>query len=178
MSCRRLLALALWLLAMLAAPVASAAPAGPAIGDAPPVALLGKDRAGQVVVLGQLRGKVVVVTFWASWCGYCLKELPQLDLLQKHAGDRLLRVVAVNVKDGNDDYRAMMRQMKDYGIAMVRDRNGEIADAWGITAYPNLWIIDPQGRIAAHHRGYAEGALDGIVDEINEALRKAPAGGG
>lgn len=110
MSCRRLLAVALWLLAMLAAPVASAAPAGPAIGDAPPVALLGKDRAGQVVDLGQLRGKVVVVTFWASWCGYCLKELPQLDLLQKHAGDRLLRVVAVNVKDGNDDYRAMMRQ--------------------------------------------------------------------
>ena len=66
MSCRRLLAVALWLLAMLAAPVASAAPAGPAIGDAPPVALLGKDRAGQVVDLGQLRGKVVVVTFWAS----------------------------------------------------------------------------------------------------------------
>lgn len=177
MPSRRRFAVALFVLAMLLAPGAFAGPAGPAIGDAPPVTLLGKDRAGQAVDLAQLRGKVVVVTFWASWCGYCLKELPQLDALQQHAGDRLLRVVAVNVKDDNDDYRAMMRQMKDYGIAMVRDRNGEIADAWGITAYPNLWIIDTQGRIAAHHRGYAEDALEGIVDDINRALRATPPAG-
>jgi len=166
-------ALALGLL--LAAPAARPAdkPAEPKLGDMPPVLLLGKDRQGDQVDLAQLRGKVVVVTFWASWCTYCLKELPQLDLLQKHAGDRLLKVVAVNVQDSTADYRLMTRQMKDFGIALTRDRDGAIAEAFGVTAYPNLWIIDPQGRLAAHHRGYAEDALGSVIDDINRVLRAA-----
>lgn len=143
-------------------------------GDvAPP--LLGKDRHGDVVDLAKLRGKVVVVTFWASWCTYCLKELPVLDVLQKHAGDKLLQVVAVNVKDSTQDYRLMMRQMGDYTIRMTRDRDGRIADGYGVNAYPNLWIIDPDGKVAAHHRGYTEDALDRIIDDINRVLREQAA---
>jgi thiol-disulfide isomerase/thioredoxin len=114
---------------------------------------------------------VVVVTFWASWCGYCLKELPVLDSLQKHAGEKLLQVIAVNVKDDNDDYRMMMRQMKAYTIAMTRDRDGKIADGYGVTAYPNLWIIDREGKVAANHRGYGEDSLNKIIDGINAVLR-------
>ena len=140
-------------------------------GDAPP-AVLGKDRHGDPVDLATLRGKVVVVTFWASWCTYCLKELPVLDVLQKHAGEELLQVVAVNVKDSTQDYRLMTRQMSNYSISMTRDRDGKIADAYGVTAYPNLWIIDPQGKVAAHHRGYTEDALERIIGDINRILRE------
>ena len=143
--------------------------AEPKTGDVPP-ALLGKDREGEVVDLAQHRGKVVVVTFWASWCGPCRKELPGLDALQKHAGDKILKVIAVNVKDSTEDYRLMMRQMKDYTISMTRDRSGEIAEGYGVKAYPNLWIIDPQGKVAAHHVGYGEDSLDALVDEINQVI--------
>jgi len=143
--------------------------AEPRTGEVPP-ALLGKDRAGDVVDLAQHRGKIVVVTFWASWCGPCRKELPGLDALQKHAGDKILKVIAVNVQDSNEDYRAMMRQMKDYSIAMTRDRDGSISEGYGVKAYPNLWIIDPQGKVAAHHVGYGEDSLDALVDEINQVI--------
>ncbi len=143
--------------------------AEPKTGDVPP-ALLGKDREGEVVDLAQHRGKVVVVTFWASWRGPCRKELPGLDALQKHAGDKILKVIAVNVKDSTEDYRLMMRQMKDYTISMTRDRSGEIAEGYGVKAYPNLWIIDPQGKVAAHHVGYGEDSLEALVNQINQVI--------
>lgn len=155
---------------------AVAAPAGKTepklhIGATPPSAL-GKERNGDVVDLGAHGGKVVIVTFWASWCGYCLRELPVLDALQRTVGTERLRIVAVNVKDSTADYRLMTRQMHDYTLLMTRDRSGGIAEDWGITSYPNLWIIDPKGRIASHRVGYGEDSLQGIVDDINRVVAK------
>jgi thiol-disulfide isomerase/thioredoxin len=138
-------------------------------GDTPPP-LLGQDRDGQAVDLARLRGKVVIVTFWASWCGYCLKELPALNHLQAQSGDQVLKIIAVNVRDEMADYRVMMKQMRDYKLTMTRDRDGGIAASYGVKSYPNLWLIDPQGRIAGHHVGYGEGSLASIIDEIKRLL--------
>ena len=109
----------------------------PQIGDVPPP-LLGQDRDGNPVDLAQLRGKVVVISFWASWCGFCRKELPALNEIQSRAGDKFLKIVAVNVKDENDPYRSMMRQMRDYTLTFTRDRRGSIAEGYGVATYPNL----------------------------------------
>ncbi len=159
-----------FLLALLLSVVACWAHAsGPVVGTPAPAAL-GMARDGDPVDLQQFRGKIVVVTFWASWCTYCLKELPVLDALQQQAGE-LLQVVAVNVKDSPQDYRAMMRQMKGYRLLQSRDVNGRIADSYGVTGYPSLWIIDREGKVAARHVGYAEDSLQAIVAEINAVLR-------
>ncbi len=157
-----------WLLAAALLLCAQAAQALD-IGEAPPPQL-GKDRDGNPVDLARLRGKVVIVTFWASWCHYCLKELPALNSLQEQSGDQLLKIVAVNVQDDMADYRAMMKQMRDYKLAMTRDRDGAIAASYGVKGYPNLWMIDPQGKIAAHHVGYGEDSLASIIDEIKRLL--------
>jgi thiol-disulfide isomerase/thioredoxin len=141
----------------------------PAIGDLPPAAL-GKDGKNRAVDLSAYRGKVVIVTFWASWCGYCLKELPALNALQAQAGDQWLKIIAVNVQDGAAEYRAMTRQMQDYKLLLTRDRDGDIAAGYGVKAYPNLWMIDPQGRVASHHVGYGEDSLQAVIDEIKRLL--------
>ena len=154
---------------LLSMPAAFAQPAAPAVGDLPPPAL-GKDADGDAVDLAQYRGKVVIVTFWASWCGFCLKELPALNALQEEIGEQWLKVIAVNVKDDTSDYRAMTRQMRDYTLVLTRDRNGGIADGYGVKSYPNLWMIDSQGKVASHHVGYGEDSLAAIVQQIKTLL--------
>jgi hypothetical protein len=61
--------------------------------------------------------------------------------------------VAVNVKDETAAYRSMTRQMHDDGLTLTRDRNGKIAMGYGVDGYPNLWLIDRQGRVWEHHVG-------------------------
>lgn len=162
--------LSAWLLlAPLDAGAATPATAAPAIGEIPPAAL-GRDGRGKAVDLSAYRGKVVIVTFWASWCGYCLKELPALNALQEQTGDQWLKIIAVNVMDDTADYRAMTRQMRDYQLVMTRDRDGGIAAGYGVKAYPNLWMIDPQGKVASHHVGYDEDSLEALIAEIKRLL--------
>jgi thiol-disulfide isomerase/thioredoxin len=147
----------------------SAQAAGPAVGEAAPMAL-GKDRNGDAVDLSAYRGKIVVVTFWASWCVPCRHELPMLDDLQKQAGNDFLQVIAVNEDEDYKAYRAMLRQMKDFSLLLARDTGRAVFDQYDIRAYPNLWIIDPRGKVVAHEVGYGEGSFGEIVGRIREAM--------
>ncbi|MFI4970616.1 MAG: TlpA disulfide reductase family protein, partial [Lysobacterales bacterium] len=72
-------------------------------GDAAPDSL-GTDRDGKQVRIADYHGKVVVLTFWATWCGYCLKELPILENLQRRLGKARIEVVAINTDKNRVDY--------------------------------------------------------------------------
>ena len=121
---------------------------------------------------------IVFVDFWASWCGPCRRELPVLDILQKAAGERA-KVIAVNVKDTPADYRIIRRQMKDAALTFTHDRKGEISQGYAVNSYPNLYVIDQAGVIAAVHVGFGDDSLEEIIDDINKLLvapaRAAPA---
>lgn len=161
--------LAACLLAGISLGLPSLAGNAPASGEMAPT-LLGKDARNKDVDLSAYRGKVVIVTFWASWCGYCRKELPALNDLQTQMGDQWLKIIAVNVEDPMPAYRAMTRQMHDYTLLLARDRDGSIAANYDVHSYPNLWMIDPQGRVASHHVGYGEDSLQTIIDQIKALL--------
>lgn len=140
------------------------------VGDPAPD-LLGKTMSGDPVLLETFRGKVLVVTFWASWCGPCRKELPGLNALQNAVGTEFIQVVAVNSKEDNETVRAIMRQLKDRKLVSSFDRTGSIGESFGVDAYPNLWIIDPKGVIVMHKVGYGEDSLKSIIAEIIETLK-------
>ena len=162
----------LWLAALLAASSgvqAAEQPQQPGIGEAPPTIGL-KDRGGSVIDLAALQGKVVVVTFWASWCGPCRRELPMLGKVQEVVGREHLEVVAVNFKEPRRDFNAVIRANKDLDLTYVHDERGIVSDRYGVTALPNMFIIGQDGLIAQTHRGYSEDVLQSFMQELLELL--------
>jgi thiol-disulfide isomerase/thioredoxin len=156
-----------WLLLALA--TATSAQGQVNIGDIPPDAL-GTDRHDNEVHISAFRGKVVVVSFWASWCTYCLKELPVLEKVQQVVGKSRIEVVAVNIDRDRGDYLAMRRQLKNFQFTMTRDDRQAVAKLYGANALPFLLMISKDGRVAHLYKGYSEEMLDGFVDEINGLL--------
>ena len=103
--------------------------------------------------LADYRGQVVVLNFWASWCEPCREESPLLDRWHgKLSANGRGTVLGVNVLDVSDDARKFVRE---YGLdyPMLRDGKGEVLGEYGVIAYPETFVIDRRGRIAATKRG-------------------------
>jgi thiol-disulfide isomerase/thioredoxin len=148
--------------------VAQPASAQPRIGDLAPVAL-GKTLDGTSVMVSDNQGKVMAVTFWASWCAPCKAELPVLEGLQRVAGSDRIRVVAVNMEDAVM-FRRVARSLSQLQLTLTHDSNSEISAAYGVRGIPHMVIIGRDGRILKVHRGYNETHLDQIVADVNAAL--------
>lgn len=137
-------------------------------GDRLP-AYLGVDRDGDNVESAKYAGKVMVVTFWASWCPPCRQELPRLDAIQRLAGKDKLQVVAINIEDRAMFMRAS-RVLSPLSIAISHDLGKGVSEAFGVNGIPHCVIVGRDGRILAVHVGYNESQLDRILGEVNEAL--------
>jgi thiol-disulfide isomerase/thioredoxin len=118
--------------------------------DAPELDLV--DVEGRGVSTDSLRGKVVLLNFWATWCGPCREEIPLLVALQAHYGDQLA-VVGLSIDDlPPEDVREFAREFQvNYPIAMSTPAIE--AGFGGVYAVPSTVVLDPQGRIALHHLG-------------------------
>ena len=175
-----------WALAALACvAVGVAAAVGPDVGEVPPD-YLGRTPDGQEVRLSERRGKVVMVSFWASWCGYCRRQFPVLDTFQRKVGPDRLEVILVNFQESARDYRAVRRQLKGSPVTWTHDADGEISDLFGVKAVPRLFLIDKHGEVALLYSGWGGDELPELVDAVNELLAEpgpdevaaAPAAGG
>ncbi|KRG68818.1 TlpA family protein disulfide reductase [Pseudoxanthomonas dokdonensis] len=166
-------------LLLLNLPVIAGTSGQPQAGEIPPQDL-GKQWRGEAINLADYRGKVVIVTFWASWCGPCRKELPVLSHFQKTVGRDALQVFAVNFKESREDFMAIARN-RDLDLDYVHDRNGQVSDRYGVHALPNMFIIDQTGEIDHVHLGYSADSLPDIIDELlallPEEVRNRPAQG-
>jgi thiol-disulfide isomerase/thioredoxin len=139
----------------------------PAAGDAAPDDL-GMTLRGTPVHLKDYAGKAVVISFWASWCPYCLKELPILYNIQKAAKGRL-QVVAINTEE-EEIFEKLSRAMRTLEIGMSYDPDETASAAYGVKGIPHLVVIGRDGRIVEVFRGYGESSLTPIVAAINKAI--------
>ena len=153
----------------LAGTCADELPPPPKVGTVPPQ-VLGKDTKGNPIDLGNYRGKITIVTFWASWCGPCRRELPVLGNFQSVVGRDALEVIAVNFKEPRDEFRAVVRANRKLELTYVHDQQGRTSDAYGVNSLPHMFILDHEGKVAFTHRGYSEESLPGIVQEILSLL--------
>ena len=172
--------------ALLLAPMIACAggKAGYKVGDVPQSELVA-DQRGAEVRLADLRGRVVLISFWATWCPPCLKELPVLvnllplvDALLKRRGlamqravpESELKVIAISIDRSRRDFSQAMARAEELRMAVLHDRRGRLSKVFGVTAVPHLFLIDHEGRIAQMHRGYTEDKLDQYIDEVNGLL--------
>jgi cytochrome c biogenesis protein CcmG/thiol:disulfide interchange protein DsbE len=102
--------------------------------------------------LAQLRGKVVVLNFWASWCVPCRQESPLLERWQHRIAPQNATILGVDVLDLAPDARSFVRRFR-LSYPIVRDGPGHRLPAFGVIGYPETLLIDRRGRIAATARG-------------------------
>jgi cytochrome c biogenesis protein CcmG, thiol:disulfide interchange protein DsbE len=108
--------------------------------------------------LGDYRGKVVVLNYWASWCAPCRQESPLLQRWHERISARGGTVLGVDSLDVTADARAFVRTFR-LTYPMLRDRDGDTQKRFGVTGYPETLVVDRRGRIAALQRGPVDDAF-------------------
>jgi thiol-disulfide isomerase/thioredoxin len=137
----------------------------PPVGSVPP-AIQGKDWQGREVDLSAHQDKVVIVTFWASWCGPCRRELPMLDAIRKTVGPEFLEVIAINQGETRQEFRGVLRANPGTQLTWVHDPRDVNGRNYGVKVLPNMFIIGRDGKVAARHLGYGEESVKRIVQEV------------
>jgi peroxiredoxin len=125
---------------------------------------------GGTLQLSALKGKAVVVNFWASWCNPCKDEAPFLEEVWRDHRDRGLVVVGLDAKD----FRADARRFADrFGLTfpLVYDGPGDSTDPYGVTGFPETFVIDREGKVIAAFKGGIDG--DDVRPDVLAAIEQA-----
>jgi len=134
-----------------------------------PATTLPKLDGGGSVSLASLKGQVVVLNFWASWCTPCQGEAPLLERWQRQITPNRATVIGVDVLDVSSDANDFIRR---FGLTypQVRDADGSKLGSFDVSGYPETVLIDRSGKIAAHYRGPVNQQF--FVDQVKPLLRE------
>ena len=128
------------------------------------------DEAGNEVKLSELRGKPVVINFWATWCPPCRAELPYFDKAAAERGEDIVFLM-VNLTDGGSETEEGVRaflQDNGYSFPVCFDTEQDAAEAYGVSAIPLTVLIDAEGHVADKHLGtMSEELLNTFLDKLN-----------
>src|SRR6266850_1046539 len=119
---------------------------------------------GGTLKLSSLRGRVVVLNFWASWCRPCKDEAPTLEAAAERWRHRGVVFVGIDTQDFSSDARAFARR---FGLtyASVHDGQGTLMTRYGVTGMPETWTVTRSGRLADHIGGVTDGRrLDSAIE--------------
>ncbi len=126
---------------------------------------------GGEVELAKLRGKTVILDFWATWCGPCEVQMPILDALWREVGDERLMIVGISVD--TDPAAAVAAWVAERGFEYpIAVGDQDLAMRYGLLGFPSLVLIDPEGRILVRHTGVW--SREEIEDRL-ESIRSAAA---
>jgi peroxiredoxin len=128
-----------------------------------------QDLHGNTISLSSLRGKVVFLNVWATWCGPCREEMPAIEsLYEEFSNDKNFKVVAVSQDTMGS--RAVLPYVKKSGIkfTVLLDPSNQVGEAYDVSGIPETFIIGRDGRIVAHHVG----PYDWSSSEMREALEE------
>ena len=159
----------------IAAMIAAAALALPALavnptGSPAPQFTLGS-RAGQSVSLAQYKGQVVMLNFWASWCGPCRQEMPLLESIYKKYNRLGFTMIGVNVEPDSNAANEWLKATP-VSFPILYDKDSKVSKMYDVAGMPSTVIIDRTGKVRVLHRGYKPGDENEYLDSIRTLVRE------
>ena len=130
-----------------------------------------KSSTGENLRLSEYRGDVVMINFWATWCGPCRQEMPLLDELYSRYNRVGFNLLGVNI---DDDSRRAMQMVEELGVnfPVLFDARKEVSKLYEVEAMPVTVIVDRQGTVRFVHHGYKPGYEEKYLDQIRSLLRE------
>jgi peroxiredoxin len=126
---------------------------------------------GQQAALSQYKGQVVMVNFWATWCGPCQQEMPLLDQMYKKYKPAGFTLIGVNVDKEAPAVKDLMAR-KPVSFPVLLDPANQVSKAYHVDEMPSSVLIDRKGEIRSIHRGYRPGDENEYQDRIRQLIRE------
>ena len=128
-------------------------------------------RGGKAVSLAQYHGQVVMLNFWASWCGPCRQEMPLLESIYKKYNKLGFTLLGVNVEPDSKAAEDWLKQTP-VSFPILFDRDSKVSKLYEVAGMPSTVIIDRGGKLRVVHRGYKPGDENEYLDSIRSLIRE------
>lgn len=126
---------------------------------------------GESVSLSQLRGKVVFLNFWASWCPPCRAEMPSMNRLNEVFADREFVMLAVNVEQDRGVVEAFLAKLP-HDFTVLLDLKGEAQNLYQVFRFPETFLIDKEGRIVERFIGARDWSAVEFLKRIDQLVKE------
>jgi peroxiredoxin len=166
---RPTLALALGMLALAVGAACNKDP-GPQVGQPVPDFSL-PDLEGRIHRLSELRGKVVVLNFWATWCPPCVDEMPSLERLNDSLQSKGVEVVAVSVDERFSDIGEFVEKYR-VSFTVLHDDGKKVSRSYQTFKYPETYIVDREGRLRSKVVGPRDWSAPTVIRDMVELLKE------
>ena len=130
-----------------------------------------KSTTGKNFRLSEFRGEVVLINFWASWCGPCRQEMPLLSDLHDRYKSLGFTVLGVNVEEDSSDARRLLGKMS-VSFPVLLDTTSTVSKQYDVIAMPSTVLVDRDGNMRYLHKGYKPGLEDVYLQQVRELLRE------
>lgn len=130
-----------------------------------------KSRSGENLRLEDFRGQVVMLNFWASWCGPCRQEMPLMDDIHERYKDLGFTVLAVNVDENRDEALRFLDKVP-VSYPILYDPESQVSEQYNVQAMPTTLMIDRNGNARFVHYGYKPGYEDDYEAQIRQLVRE------
>jgi peroxiredoxin len=128
-------------------------------------------QSGKPVELTQFKGQVVMLNFWASWCGPCRQEMPLLDSIYKKYGKLGFTMIGVNVEPDSKAANDWLKQTP-VTFPILYDTDSKVSKLYGVSGMPSTVIVDRKGTVRMIHHGYKPGDEEEYLSSIRTLMRE------
>jgi peroxiredoxin len=146
-------------------------PAQASVPETPAPSFSLPDSSGHMVSLSDYQGQVILINFWASWCGPCRKEMPLLQELSQRYGPLGFTLLGVNVEEDSSLADKFLAETP-VNFPILYDRENVVSKAYDVIAMPTTVIVDREGRVRFIHHGYKDGYESDYQDQVRTLIRE------